>query len=172
MRFEFTPTPEDYKKAIRIYYLSDVRLWIIFGLFGLPQLCCSIYLITQNGLKNGILPIVLLFLFPLFVVYLLVLMPLNFAQKVKNNERLRAKTTWIVSEEQIVVKNEYSESKLTWDTYQRVIESRAYYLLFYQGNKGLFQMLPKRAFFTVDQELAFQKMVDSKVKKYRVLQYF
>jgi YcxB-like protein len=172
MRFEFTPTPEDYKKVIRIYYLSDTRIWVILALFGLPQLCCSLYIITQNGLKNNLLPLLLLLLFPLFIVYLLVLMPLSFAQRVKNNERMKAKTTWMVSEEQIIIKNEYSESKLTWDAYQRVIESRAFYLLFAQGQKGLFQMLPKRAFFTVDQELAFQKMVSNKVKKYRVLQYF
>ena len=33
-------------------------------------------------------------------------------------------------------------------------------------------MLPKRAFNTVEQELAFQKMVSKKIEKYRVLQNF
>ena len=99
-------------------------------------------------------------------------MPWNFAQRVKNDERLRAKTTWIVSDTQIIVKNEYAETKMAWEEYQRAIESRAYYLFFYQGNKRLFQILPKRAFLTVEQELSFQKMVFHKIKKYRVLQYF
>jgi len=172
MRFEFTPTPEDYQKVIRIYYLSDIRLWIILGLFGLPQLCCSGYIISQNGFANGFFPFLLILLFPAFILYLLVWMPWSFAQRVKKNERLRAKTTWMVSGEQIIVKNEYSESKMDWETYQRVIESRGYFLLFNQANKNLFQMLPKRAFVTVEQELTFQKMLESKVKKYRVLQYF
>ena len=172
MRFEYTPTPQDYQKVIRIFYLSDRRLWVLVGVLGLPQVCCGIYYLTQFGLKNGIVPILLLLILPIFLLYMLVLMPWNFAQRAIKDERLRAKTTWIVSEEQIIVKNEYSESKLPWDSYQRVIESRAYYMLFAQGQKGLLQMLPKRAFFTVDQELTFQKMVFHKVKKYRVLEYF
>lgn len=172
MRFDFTPTPKDYQKVIRIYYLSDWRIWIILGLFGLPQFCCSILFILQNGLQNSIFPIFLLLLFPLFILYLLVFMPWNFAQRVKNNEQLRAKTTWIVSDTQIIVKNEHGETKMAWEDYQRVIESRAYYLFFYQSNKKLFQILPKRAFVTVEQELSFQKMVFHKIKKYRVLQYF
>jgi hypothetical protein len=172
MRFEFTPTPQDYQKVLRTYYLSDRRLWILVFLFGLPEVCCNIYYIAANGLKNSILPILLLLLLPAFLLYMLVFTPWSYAQRVKNDERLRAKTTWIVSDEQIFVKNEYSESKLPWDQYDRVIESRAYYLFFAQGQRGLTQMLPKRAFFTVDQELKFQKMVFKKVKKYRVLQYF
>lgn len=172
MRIEFTPTPEDYKKIIRIYYLSNSRLWIILGVFGLPQLCCSVYVISQNVLQNNILPILILLLFPAFLIYLLVLLPASFAQRVRNDARLKSKTTWIVSEQQIIIKNEFSESKLDWETFQRVIESRAYYLLFYQGKKLLFQMLPKRAFFSVDQELTFQKLLQKKVPKYRVLYYW
>lgn len=172
MRFEFTPTPDDYKKAIRIYHLSDVRLWIIMGIFGLPQLCCSLYIIIQNGFSAGIYPFILLLLFPAFILYLLVWVPMSFAQRAKKDERLRAKTTWIVSEEQIIVKNDHSDSKTTWDSFQKVIESRAFYLFFFQGKRNQFQMLPKRAFMTVEQELAFQKMVSKKVEKYRVLQNF
>ena len=177
MRFEFTPTPQDYQKVLRTYFLSDRRLWILVLLLGLPEVCCNIYFIAANfiagnGFQNSILSILLLLFLPAFLLYVLVFTPRSYAQKVKKDERLRAKTTWIVSEEQIVVKNEYSESKRPWDQYDRVIESRAYYLFFAQGQKGLTHLLPKRAFFTVEQELKFQKMVFKKVKKYRVLQYF
>jgi ABC-type transport system involved in cytochrome bd biosynthesis fused ATPase/permease subunit len=172
MRFDFTPTPNDYKKIIRIYHLSDKRLWIVIGLFGIPQLCCSISIIIQNGFSAGIYPFLLALLFPAFILYLLVLVPLNFAQRAKKDERLTSKTTWIVSDDQIIVKNDYADSKTSWDAFQKVIEARAYYLFFYQGKKNQFQMLPKRAFNTVDQELAFQKMVSKKVENYRVLQNF
>ena len=172
MRFEFTPTPQDYQKVLRTYYLSDRRLWILVLVLGLPEVCCNLYFIAANGWQNSIFSILLLLFLPAFLVYMLVITPRGYAQKVKNDERLRAKTTWVVSEEQIIVKNEYSKSKRAWDQYDRVIESRAYYLFFAQGQKGLTHILPKRAFFTVDQELKFQKMVFKKVKNYRVLQYF
>ena len=115
MRFEFTPTPDDYKKVIRIYHLSDMRLWIIMGLIGIPQLCCSLYIIINNGFSAGVYPFILLLLFPAFILYLLVWVPMSFAQRAKKDERLRAKTTWIVSEEQIIVKNDHSDSKTTWE---------------------------------------------------------
>ena len=172
MRFEFTPTPQDYQKVLRTYFLSDRRLWILVLVFGLPEVCCNIYFILANGWQNSLMSILLLLLLPAFLLYMLVFTPWSYAQKVKKDERLRAKTTWMVSEEQIFVKNEYSESKRAWDEYDRVIESRAYYLFFAQGQRGLTHILPKRAFFTVDQELKFQKMVFKKVKKYRVLAYF
>ena len=172
MRFEFTPTPQDYQKVLRTYFLSDRRLWILVLVFGLPEVCCNIYFILANGWQNSLMSILLLLLLPAFLLYMLVFTPWSYAQKVKKDERLRAKTTWMVSEEQIFVKNEYSESKRSWDQYDRVIESRAYYLFFAQGQRGLTHILPKRAFFTVDQELKFQKMVFKKVKKYRVLDYF
>jgi hypothetical protein len=171
MRFEFSPTPEDYQRVMRIFYLSDLRLWIIMGLFGLPQLCCGAYALLQDAFSNKLLPIISLLLFPAFILYLLVFMPWNFKQRVMNDKRLQAKTTWQVSEEKITVKNEYSESTNDWEAYQRVIESRDYYLLFYKTNRSKFQILPKRAFVSVEKEAAFQKMVASKVVKYRVLRY-
>ena len=172
MRFEFTPTPKDYQKVLRTYYLSDRKLWILVLIFGIPEICCNLSYIAANGWQNSLLPILLLLFLPAFLLYMLVFTPWNYAQKVKNDDRLKAKTTWIVSEEQIIIKNEYSESKMTWEEYDRVIEARGYYMFFAQGQRGMTQMLPKRAFFTVDQELKFQKMVFNKIKKYRVLEYF
>jgi hypothetical protein len=172
MRFEFTPNPKDYQKVLRTYYLSDRRLWILIVVLGLPEMCCNLYFIAVNGWQNSILSILLLLFLPAFILYMLVFTPWNYAQKVKNDDRLKAKTTWIVSDDEIFVKNEYAESKIPWEQYDRVIESRAYYMFFAQGHRGMTHMLPKRAFFTVDQELKFQKMVFKKVAKYRVLQYF
>ncbi len=161
--FQFTPNKDDYTKVIRAYYMSDRRLWLVLALAGIMELWLLVSTLAGNF---GASPLVwgLLLALPVVVVYLLVWGPVRLGRRVQKNERLTCETFWQVGDDQILIKDRFAEAKLDWGTFQRVIETKSYYLLIYAVNSRAFQFVPKRAFESQERQAAFRELVKRNIK--------
>ena len=158
----FTPTKQDYVRTLRAYYFRQRSTWIMVLVFG-GIFAYGIYTMVTTGFDRY--PDYFYYLPLLFVIYLLFIFfysPSLIGRRVQNDERLRATATWQASSREIVIKNKHSLTKLEWRQFQRVIETRRYYLFVYASNRNTIQFLPKRVFASPEQETAFRDLLRKK----------
>jgi len=108
------------------------------------------------------LPIVFFVFVAFAFTFALVVNPILTGNKVEKNERLSSPVNYEINDEQILIKNKFIESKLDWDSFQRAIESKDHFLLVLAVNKNMFEIIPKRAFASSDDEQTFKKLLIAK----------
>ncbi len=141
------------------------------------MLCQMIYFgiaWKQGGLSYGIgilLPLGLFAFLFFYLTFALLLQPLIVANRVEKDERLSSPVDFVVDEEQILFKNKFTETKLDWGSFQKVIESKSHFLLIYTVNKNMFQIIPKRAFASSEDEQSFRELLNTKIPRLQKFQF-
>ncbi len=167
--FGFTPTKSDYIKSFRAYYLSNWLTWTFLILVTIAIGIVAFSTLVSGGLRDGysfalsfMLPFIVFMLLGSVLLSALVISPLKIANRVEKDERLRSPVQYEVSTEQILFKNQFTETKTDWGSYQKYIETEDVFLLIHSAHKGMFQLIPKRAFASSDDEQAFRQLLISK----------
>ncbi|CAG1003689.1 hypothetical protein ANAEL_03173 [Anaerolineales bacterium] len=167
--FGFTPTKNDYIKSFRAYYLSNWQFWVFLVLVTILLGIVAISALLSGELRDGynlalsfIIPLIVFIILGSFLLSTLIINPLKIANKVEKDERLRSPIQYEVSTEQILFKNQFTETKTDWGSFQKFIETEDVFLLVYSVNKAMFQFVPKRAFASSDDEQAFKQLLISK----------
>jgi hypothetical protein len=163
--FRFTPNKDDYVQAIRAFQLRQKRTLatlVISGILSLAYLCA----VTVVGLGHNPFGLLLIIFFMVYLAFLFFINPLKIGRQVENNERMTCEITWEVNEKEIRITNKYSETRFDWGTFQKVIETKTHYLLTY-SNVKVFQILPKRAFDSLEQHEAFKELLKKKLTGYK-----
>jgi hypothetical protein len=156
MTFTFQPTEKDYVSALRAFALRDARTLIALGGFVILNL--GMAAIFSGPVRWIFAALALVFPFIVFVMN-----PWQVARQVLKHERLRAETTWQVHEDGVTISTAFAENRMDWGTFQRVVETNAYFMLLYTVNRRAFQLLPKRAFAAPEQEQSFRELLAARV---------
>lgn len=166
--YQFKPTKDDYLKAFRAFYLSNWFIWAGLMAFMLFLFLCwiSSFLFNVSSLEYGRGFLLFFFLaLAFFLVFTLLFNPLKAANKAETDERFGSPVEGEVSNEYITFKYKFSEAKLDWGSFHRMIESKDQFLLVHSANKNMFQIIPKRAFSSTEDEQAFRIIVNAKIPK-------
>lgn len=158
LTLHYTPTEKDYVQTVQAFYRHDWRIWLTVGLTGLLFISGAAYL-AFGPPSNGFFGLALLVPLPSWVAYLFVLWPVRLGRQVRKDQQLRSATTWVVSDDQVLVKDEFSTTRFAWGDFHRVIETRQHYLLLFAANRRASARLPKRALTSAEQEGAFRDLV-------------
>ncbi len=169
LKFEFTPTEWDYAGAIAGYFLG--RRWTTWFVIpaGLSTALYAIFMSLFLWWQKGVPTFGLCVSGPVLLVILLAtyaLQPLLLVYKVKKNERLRGINQYEVDEEKISVHTPYAQASYDWGTYGKLTDTGKYYLLIYSTNSRMFNLIPKRAFSTLQQETEFLDLAKKKLQKF------
>ena len=100
-----------------------------------------------------------------FIGFALFINPLRVANRVKKDERMRSPIQCTMDEEYIAFKNQFVETKLDWGSFSKVIESKELFLLIHSASKNSFQIIPKRAFTSPEDEKVFREILDAKLPR-------
>ncbi len=166
LSFQFVPTKDDYIKAFRAFYLTNWPTWavIIFVLLFQGLCIASAFIRGDINFEFSYMVPLMIFVFILFYfAYALIINPLKVANGVEKDKILSSPVQYQATDEGLVIVNQFSENKLTWENFQRVIDSKEVFLLIYSTNKNMFQMIPKRAFSSIEDELAFKNLAYQKI---------
>ncbi len=167
LSFKFTPSPNDVTRAFWIFYLNDWTPWTIMAFTATILGACGLIIFaTTTFWYVGFWQMVTLlpsFILACFLVFSLLLVPYLAGRRVKHDERLNSPVEYQASEEHLLFRNRFSEMKLDWCNYNRVIESPKFFLLVCSASKNRFQIIPKRAFRSSADEFAFQGLLKSKI---------
>ena len=171
--FQFTPTKDDY-----VYCISDFSatiqkaLSITIGLF-IPFM---LYFGFSNFIKYASIPrgdwstpYIALFTFPLCATIILFFMRYFYdrqiGKQVKTSTQFISPVSWQMDDTQIIVKTDFSETKMNWNMFQKTIEYERFYLLVQTANKRCFNIVPKRVFESTAQEESFRALIEQKLGK-------
>ncbi|HWQ05548.1 MAG TPA: YcxB family protein [Longilinea sp.] len=145
---KFKPTPADYVKATLAFYFTQrsilllVAVSVVFVLLAVPY--SLIQWANGSNIAIFILAIALGFL---LIAAATVATPLMRVRKmVDHDETMRAETVWSIKNDRIELRNHFEKTELAWEMFDRLIDTRQYFLLVYAANKRQFTFLPKQAF--------------------------
>lgn len=133
-----------------------------------PQAICVFLALVRGEFGYGfgfVIPMTILLLVGFLVIFTLVINPFMIANKVEKDERLNSPVQYEVSDEQFLFRNQFAETKLDWGSFQKVIETKDLFLVVYTVNKNMFQIIPKRAFTSSEDEQSFRNLLNQKILK-------
>jgi hypothetical protein len=135
--------------------LSVAALVIAFGLI--------LYMLLSRGVPPSIFEWVWLLLPPAFVIYIFLVQPDRIARRAAQNEQLVSEATWEVGDEGVRISNRFNSSLLEWQTLDRLIPTRDYYLLLSRVNKNAVRFIPRRAFPSAEIQNDFLHIMENHV---------
>ncbi len=165
IRFSFTPAQRDYLITARAFLLR--RPVIVLGVFVLGLLSSLIWLLFSLGAQGTdvfvfVLPAVIL-PFGLLALFLLVI-PIVMASLAANNAALMSELRCEAGAAGLQVAGAQGDTLLSWKLFSGVIETKNYFLLVFHQRRKLFQLIPKRAFASVDDEARFREMTRREIE--------
>lgn len=156
--------------ALRTFYLHKKLIWDIVIIIIVAQLLyiVSVFLHVDLGFKfSGAYLLVV----PFYLLFVFFIFPFMVATMMEKDNRFSSPVQYEVDDGQIIYKTQFAETKLEWGSFQKVIESKYFFILVYSTNKKIFQFIPKHAFATTDDEQAFSNYLNIKIPKKEISQF-
>ena len=156
IKVEFQLTESEYLAATRLYFLQARHILLrlmavsVLGLIG----AALISLVADYFMWVTIAFVVL---FEAFVFYTLLVQ--NPRRYFRTDGKLHGTYEMTFSDAGIFLKTAKLESKLSWDLYTKVLESRDLYGLVYGKETRMMSTIPKRAFKDRNQENQFRQLI-------------
>ena len=154
----FTPNEQDYTKVLRLFFIKRTSTQVSLGVLAVAfALIC--FTVASQGTSPSIFQLVWLLLPPLFVAYIFFLQPSRMARQAVKNEQLVTEATWEVSDNGVDISSRFGSTHMDWDSLQRLVMTKEYYLLLSKVNKNAFRFLPQRVFTTASEKERFLGLV-------------
>lgn len=164
IRFDFSLTVDDYKTGTRMFYLKQTSVWIGVVLSGIFFFYGIILLFTGDR-ELLVTSLLITALFPVLLYVYFVRSPNQVKKRIAQSERFTSPQKWRVDQNQILISQKSGETRVKWDEFVGLIESKDYYLLRFSVNRNAFQIVPKRAFSSEEQQEAFRELVRQNMGK-------
>ncbi len=154
----FTPNQQDYAKVLRLFFWqrTGTRVSLIFLAVAFGLIC---YVVASQGSPPTIFELVWLFLPPLFVIFVLFIQPSRMASQAVRTEQLLTEATWEVSDSGVEISSRFGSTHMDWESLNRLVTTKEYYLLLSKINKNAFRFLPRRAFTSSQEQNIFLELV-------------
>jgi hypothetical protein len=161
MEFEYELSREDCEKAYKTYYFHQRSTWIILAITGILFLLGIVLILVDQEFSAKIY--CFLAWFPVTIYVFFMGLPRQLGRKASQNERFTTKVKWELSETEVKISSEFSESKYDWRviSISSVLENKEYFLLRY-STYGVVTIIPKRI-FTDKQTEDFRNLMNKKI---------
>ena len=154
----FTHREREYVAATRLSYARVYHTRFLIILYSIV-LSLGLFLISMSSeFMLGSVAVVVGLVLLLFNLYAYFVTP---GQYFRRNAKLQEEYNLQFSEEGLLFRSKGLESKLEWNFYSKVWETRQFYFLCY--DKDLFTLIPKRVFTSEEQQRAFSELLSRKV---------
>lgn len=157
---------KEYLDAARLIFFPKPALWKVracigsalftFGLFML-LMASGFEVLHALGVAASLLPLLVYFYFFHFAVVA--------RRCYKGDRKFRDAMTVTFSDEHIAVQSKHIESKQSWELYTDVLEGETCYALIYGKDIRMASMIPKRAFRSKKQHVAFRELIGAQFSK-------
>jgi hypothetical protein len=162
VELKFQYTKEEYVKAYRLYLLADRVTGKFARGFVLLFSVFSIYYLFSSGF--GTLGVLCCALSSVAIAIELMLYFYIPHRNFVNSPKLQEGYILIFSPDEIIFKTQSIDSKLKWDIYSAIWESRDFYFLV-QPSKN-YTLVPKRVFKNSDEQEIFKSLATGAVKNF------
>ena len=159
IRFTFTPAQRDYLITARAFLLRRPLFLLIVFVLGLASSLLWLLFSLSASSADVIAFVLPAIIVPFGLVALfLIVTPMVMASLAANNAALTSELRWEASEAGLHVAGAKADTVLNWKLFKEVIETKNYFLLVFHDRRQLFQLIPKRAFASLQEVDAFREM--------------
>lgn len=164
IHFSFTPTQHEYIIATRAFLLRQpLYLLIVFVLGLVSSLLWLLFALGANSAEAMVIGLPA-FIVPFgLVVLFLIVTPIVIASGATKSEALASELRWEASDAGLQVAGTNTDTLLNWGLFKGVIETRRFFLLVFHQRRKLFQMIPKRAFASTEDEARFRALAKREI---------
>jgi YcxB-like protein len=159
IRISYTPTQHDYSAVLRAFFWLRTGTKVSLGVLAAAFLVV-LYLVLSKGSPPSLFEVVWLLLPPLLIGYLLLVQPARLARLAANNEQLITQATWEIGTAGVNISSRFGATLLEWESLEKLVTTRDYFLLLSRTNKNAFRFLPRRAFTSEEQEAQFIHLIE------------
>ncbi len=159
LTFQFTPAPKDYVRASRTVLLKSPGMRVNLVGMGLFELCLICATFNNDFVARVPFSWAFTLIIPGIILLLFVVIPFTAGQNVRKNDRLLVEVTWELSDDAVVLKNRYLETKYDWGSFISLTENKDYFFLRQTATKQFYTFIPKRAFVSSEQQSEFRELV-------------
>jgi hypothetical protein len=165
IRFTFTPTHRDYVTAARAYLSRQQLYLLIVFLLGLVSgLTWLLFSLSANR-EDAFVFVLPALIMPFgLVVLFLIVTPIVMASQAAKNKTLTSELRWEASTAGLHVAGANTDTLLNWGLFKDVLETKSYFLLVFRDRRKLFQMIPKRAFATPEDQARFRELANMRIE--------
>ena len=154
----FTLNKQDYSKVLRLFFIMRTSTRVSLGFLAVAfGLIC--YTVASQKTTPTVFELVWLLLPPLFVAYVFFVQPSRMASQAIKNEQLVTEATWEVADNGVEISSRFGSTHMDWNTLQKLVTTKEYYLLLSKVNKNAFRFLPLRAFTSPKEKEQFLMLV-------------
>lgn len=159
MTVAFTPAHADYVTATRAYLARQPLTLLLVAGAGL--LSAAMWLFFALGSGQGVtlaalVPAVVIP--PALLALYLVVTPLVIASRARSRAALFAPTVWDADARRLHVRAGKVEAEVDWRAFERLIETKRYFILALRDRRRMFLFAPRRAFASAADEAAFRDL--------------
>jgi hypothetical protein len=160
----YTPTHKDYAHVLRlfIFHFTGTKISIVFlaVAFGL-----IVYSLATKAVAPSVFEIIWVLLPPLIAAFMFIIQPSRYATQAMANKHLAAETTWDVSNSGLEICTQYDSTRLEWNSLEKLVTYKDYYLVLMKANRNIPLFLPRRAFTNGEQQKLFLQILATNLPK-------
>jgi hypothetical protein len=160
----FTPQKEHYVRATRALALKSTGFMIMAIILLLAVIAAVAVLIFPGfgdpSWDSMALMVILVGVF--YLLYFIVLVPIQFSKNYKKNKYLQLEREFIVSNQNMVMNVGDKSSTMEWENFQKVIDGGDFYLLLYKAQERFYPFILKEAFESPESHAAFLELLKEK----------
>ncbi len=160
----YTPTQKDYSRVLRlfIFHFTGTRVSVLFlaVAFGL-----IVYSLAIKDAPPSVFEIIWVILPLLIAAFMFIIQPSRYARQAMATKQLSAETTWDVSNTGVEICTQYDSTRLEWNSLDKLVAHKDYYLLLMKNNRNVPLFLPRRAFKNEEQQKVFLQLMAANLPK-------
>jgi hypothetical protein len=157
---------KEYLDAARLVFFPKPTEWKVRAVSASALFPLGIFGLALGAGLGPLSALVLAFaLMPIFVYLFFFHFAVIARRCYKGDRKFRDALTVTFSDEHITVQSKLIESKQSWDLYTDVLEGETCYALIYGKDIRMASMIPKRAFRSKKQHMAFRELIGAQFTK-------
>ena len=145
---QFTPEKKNYVRATRVLASKSPGFLVLAIILAVLVVASVVVLVfPQVGAPSwNSMAWVTLLIGAFYVVYFIILVPLQFNQSYKKNPYLQMERQFTISDEHMIMAVGDRSTTFDWENFQKVIDGGDFFLLIYKAQQRIYPFIPKDAF--------------------------
>ena len=161
IKIKYQLTKKDYVVGLRLFNTKTPLAWVAYLIVGAVLTYFALTMRTQDTF----LTLIIILAIPLMALNTFVLRPYSYGQQASKDENLTASIRMTIAEDGIGIYRMHKNQQIDWKNFEELIEGKDYFLLKTVLHRNSFDIIPKRAFETPEEEDAFRELATRKIKE-------
>lgn len=168
IKLNFSPKIDDYLAAYAVHYKRNWATWASLGCTILALVFHLLYILLNapgSFLSQGLMAFIVLLFCISILVFAFVISPGKIRRLLQEDPAASAEVTVSIDHQGLHTQSPNALNEKEWKDFYQLLETNAVFMLLGREKRASFQVLPKRAFASQEDEAKFKALATEKLGK-------